>query len=305
LTTFDFTKLLNEAKAAGGAMPIGDYPMEVTRAEAVTASTGKSMIKTWLRVFEGPHSNATMVNNFVLTIDNANALAFFFQHMRAFGLDDSFFVGLGQNTLAPAAAALVGRRAIVTVGHREWQGRKQPQVNGVQPYGGPGVVPIPMPGVALPGMVPTPMAQVPSPTAPQPTLPGMPMPPVPQPTPGMPTPSPILPLPQQPTVMQSVAPVAPVAPLAVPAPPPSAAQPPLVPTQPQAVSVSVPAPAPAAPQAPGQALPPGMTQEMFDAIKASNPALAEQLLRSVAGNGAPQAQTAPAGVPTAPPPLPI
>jgi len=142
LNVFDFGQLLKDAKA-GAAWPEGDYDFEVAEADAVTASTGSPMVKTKLRCLVGTYANKTVTNNFVLSVENPGALAIFFKHMKAFGLDESFFAQMGQSDLRPVAAALRGRRARITLGRRMWNDVPQNQVNGVKPIteglaGGPG-----------------------------------------------------------------------------------------------------------------------------------------------------------------------
>lgn len=174
MTTINFGQVLQDAKSASfEALPIGDYDVEVTKAEAVTSSNGRPMIKTTFKVIVGPHTNRQVMNNFVLSVDSPVALSIFFRHMKCFGLDDQFFAALGAaGTLDPAANAMVGRRVRLTLGHREWQGETRNEVNQVKPYtgapsglGGPaagpaagpqGLTGVPSPGPAAYGATPTP-----------------------------------------------------------------------------------------------------------------------------------------------------
>lgn len=192
MTTINFGQVLQDAKSASfEALPIGDYDVEVTKAEAVTSSNGRPMIKTTFKVIVGPHTNRQVINNFVLSVDSPVALSIFFRHMKCFGLDDQFFAALGSaGTLDPAANAMVGRRVRLTLGQREWNGEQRNEVNQVKPYtgapggtGGPAAGPqgftgVPSPGPAAYGAMPTPApaptpspapAPVPAATTPQPT----------------------------------------------------------------------------------------------------------------------------------------
>lgn len=192
MTTINFGQVLQDAKSASfEALPIGDYDVEVTKAEAVTSSNGRPMIKTTFKVIVGPHTNRQVINNFVLSVDSPVALSIFFRHMKCFGLDDQFFAALGSaGTLDPAANAMVGRRVRLTLGQREWNGEQRNEVNQVKPYtgapggtGGPAAGPqgftgVPSPGPAAYGATPTPApaptpspapAPVPAATTPQPT----------------------------------------------------------------------------------------------------------------------------------------
>jgi hypothetical protein len=170
VTTINFGQVLQDAKSASfEALPIGDYDVEVTKAEAVTSSNGRPMIKTTFKVIVGPHTNRQVINNFVLSVDSPVALSIFFRHMKCFGLDDQFFAALGSaGTLDPAATAMVGRRVRLTLGQREWNGEQRNEVNQVKPYtgapggaGGPAAGPqgftgVPSPGPAAYGATPQP-----------------------------------------------------------------------------------------------------------------------------------------------------
>jgi hypothetical protein len=183
VTTINFGQVLKDAKSASfEALPIGDYDVEVTKAEAVTSSNGRPMIKATFKVIVGPHTNRQVMNNFVLSVDSPVALSIFFRHMKCFGLDDNFFAMLGESgTLDPAASAMVGKRVRLELGHREWQGEMRNEVKQVKPYtgapggmGGPaagpqGLTGVPSPGPAAYGAVPTPgpapvSAPMPTPT---------------------------------------------------------------------------------------------------------------------------------------------
>lgn len=170
MTTVNFTQVLQDAKSASfEALPVGDYDVEVDKAESVTSSNGRPMIKVTFKVIVGPHTNRKIINNFVLVVDNPTALAIFFRNMKAMGLDDSFFASLGASgTLDPVANALVGRRARLKLKQREWNGEMRNDVDGVLPYtgapggmGGPvagpqGLTGVPSPGPAAYGATPTP-----------------------------------------------------------------------------------------------------------------------------------------------------
>ena len=176
MPTIDFNKAIQDAKGASfEALPIGDYDIEVAKSEAVTSGNGKPMIKVTMRVISGPYEKRPIINNFVLSLENAQATAIFFRHMKAFGLTEEWFASLGQTqSLEPVASALLNRRARLSVGHREWQGEMRNEVKGVKPYTGApagyangGPVGPSGPGGPLPTGLPTgpvapPLAQVPA-----------------------------------------------------------------------------------------------------------------------------------------------
>jgi hypothetical protein len=286
MTTYDFSKLLQDAKA-GGAWPIGEYDFEVadTLVKQSSNGSGNEMIVTKLRCLVGPYANKHITNNFVLTIENPTALNIFFRHMNAFGLDDNFFGAVGQGNLAPVAEALKGRRARITLGHREWNGSTQNDIKAIKPITSPmNVVGAPgaqVPNGATPALPPPPGAQVPQtvspppppaqPAAPPPPVAAAPTAPPPPPAPNpQPTPAPAGP---------------PPAPAPTPAPAPASAPPaPPAPTAPE--------PAPAT----GSGTPPpGYTQELWDSI----PDAARQAIL-----GAQPVAAAPAGPPP-PPEMPV
>lgn len=200
MTTIDFTRALNDAKGASfEALPVGDYDVEVAKTEAVTSSNGKPMVKTTFKVVSGPYEKRSIMSQFVLSVENPMAMAIFFRHMKAFGLTEEWFASLGQvASLDPVASALLGRRARLSVGHREWQGETRNEVKGVKPYTGapammttgpissptpPGPAPLP-PNPPLAG--PTPPGASPLPVAP-PQVQPMPQPPAPAPVAEVPT----------------------------------------------------------------------------------------------------------------------
>lgn len=234
MTTIDFNKALADAKSASfEAMPNGDYNIEVVTAESVISSTGRPMLKCKFKVIDGPYTNRPVMTNIVLVIDNPNALSMFFRNMKAFGLDEAFFTQMGQmGSLEPVAGALLGRRAQVTLGTRQWQGEDRNEVTAYKKYtGAPGTMAGPgMPG--MPGMpspagptAPGPIANTPQQVMPQvaqnfnpatqpanPQAPQMPTPapaaPTAQMTPqaAQPAPAPVPPPAAQPAVQAPVAP---------------------------------------------------------------------------------------------------
>lgn len=187
MTTIDFKQALQEAKGASmDALPIGDYDVEVAKSEATVSSNGKPMIKVSMKVVGGPYERRTVLNQFVMSQDNPVALSIFFRHMRAFGLDEQFFMSLGRGSIEPVANALLGRRARLTLGHREWQGETRNEVKAVKPYtgaptAGPAAGPVSTPGPVAPPLAPPPPAPVTTPIAPVAT--SQPVAPAPQPVP--------------------------------------------------------------------------------------------------------------------------
>jgi hypothetical protein len=180
VTTVNFTQVLKDAKSASfEALPVGDYDVEVEKADSVTSSNGRPMIKTTFKVIVGPHTNRKIINNYVLVVDNPTALAIFFRNMKALGLTDEFWASLGASgTLDPAAQSLIGRRARLKLGQKEWNGEMRNEVSQTMPYtgapggmGGPAAGPVagpsPMMGTPGPASTPGPIAQIPAQVAQQ------------------------------------------------------------------------------------------------------------------------------------------
>lgn len=176
----DFTRLLEDAKA-GSAWPVGDYDFECIEADS-TQSGGaepKPMIKVTLRCLNGPYANKSIKNNFVVSTENSMALRIFFRHMSAFGLTGDFFKQIGSGDLAAVAINLTGKRATITIKHREWQGETQNDVAAIKPLGGGSPVSSNGGGMNLPTppTVSTPIStSVPTPPATPPTAPQPPAP---------------------------------------------------------------------------------------------------------------------------------
>lgn len=207
------------------ALPVGDYDVEVAKSEAVTSSNGKPMIKVTMKVVSGPYERRSVLNQFVMSTENPVALSIFFRHMKAFGLTEDWFMQLGRSgSLEPVANALLGRRARLTLGHRDWQGETRNEVKAVKPYTG-----APTAGPAgpssLPGPVPTPVAG--------------PVPPTPMAAPAQPVAPPPPPPPPAPA---SIPVAAPVAPAPAPVPPEAVAQPVAAPVTPMPQPPAAPVP---------------------------------------------------------------
>jgi hypothetical protein len=124
----------------------GEYACIVSKSEAVTASTGKPMLKLQLTIIEGPKRDRKVFTQIVLSADNPFALQRWFAHLAAFGLDKSFFDANPTASVDFIAQQLMNRGVVATVGHREWQGRNMNEVQSYKPYAPSGPVP---PGVVV------------------------------------------------------------------------------------------------------------------------------------------------------------
>lgn len=232
MTEIDFNKLLQDARQAAAPLPIGDYDMVVTDAQYVTSTTNRPMYKVKLKVETGQYAGRALTNNFVVTLDNPQALRIFFRHMACFGLDENFFAPNPNPSLV--SQALLNRRARVTLGMRKYRGEDQNDITAINP---------PSVGAVLGSNAPvTPLGQQPQ-YAPPPQPPMQPQP-IMQPSPPMP-PQPMPPQPMQPPMQPAPQPIPP-APM-----PPQPMQPPM-----QQVAQPQYAPQPPPPAQPMQAPPP-------------------------------------------------
>jgi Protein of unknown function (DUF669) len=155
MTSVNWSDLKTTADDAGfEPLPANDYDVVIDTAAAKQASSGKNMISVQFKVESGPYQGRSLWNQFVISPENANALAFFFRHMAALGLNSEYFKA--EPPLERVAADLIGRRCMVKVSIRQWQGQDRNQVDAVAPpAGGPGAAPaVSVTGAAAPGITP-------------------------------------------------------------------------------------------------------------------------------------------------------
>jgi hypothetical protein len=135
MTTIPWSELVKEAEAGGAGEPVpeGPYRCEITKTEAKTATTGKSMIVAAFKILDGPYAGRPLYNNFVLTTDNPNALAWFFKNMASLGLGKDFFAM--NPSLESVAAQLVGKRCIVSAGVKTYNNELRNEVKGISSDG--------------------------------------------------------------------------------------------------------------------------------------------------------------------------
>lgn len=157
---FNWGDLRKRAEDATKPPPPGEYLVEVSKAEAKTASTsGFPMIAAQLKIVEGPSMGKTVFNNFNLTLDNDFAMGMFFTSMRAFGLDSTFFDA--NPSIDQVAATLVGLRVYAKLNTRVWNGQERPNVESIRPVDGATAVVRPASGPNTSG-VPSMTSAVPS-----------------------------------------------------------------------------------------------------------------------------------------------
>lgn len=270
------------AKDAGDTspVPIGKYDAICVKSELKKATgSGNEYWATQWKIQSGPSAGRMLFNNFVLVEDNPNALRAFFINLRNLGITTEHLTQLGsdKNALTPM---FVTRQAILTVGHRPYNGQMRENVERVDPHPNG-------PIGSLSNVGGTPAANGMAPAIPQANVPVMPVPQMPAPTQAVPNPMPIpAPAPMMPTPMPAPQPAA-----QIPAAPPIPQPAPVAPVQ-QVAPAPAPAPVPA--PAPAPAAVPDDQAAAFAAWMASQQAAA-------APAPAPMSQAPAAPVPPAPP----
>lgn len=150
-----------------GALPVGQYPVRVTKAEVVKASTGNPMIKVTSEVTSGPYASRLLWTNIVFKTDSPGTMRMALQKLGGLGVSREW-IGSTNPTLNVIADAIAQVDAIADVEQREWQGEMRNDVKMFKPADGAGVpappsvseVP-PAPAVPAPDVPPAP--QVPAP----------------------------------------------------------------------------------------------------------------------------------------------
>lgn len=136
-------------------LPNGDYDVIAETAEYKVAGTGKDMIKIKFKVQGGPFNGRTVYWNAVFSPRdkegkvNEGALRAWFGNMACFGLKTAFF---GANpSMEQIAAAMEGKKVIVNLATREWQGQEQNDVKRVKPPQG-GAIEVGAPSIGMNGI---------------------------------------------------------------------------------------------------------------------------------------------------------
>lgn len=147
--------LVKEFSGGFEPLPNGDYDVITETAEYKVAGTGKDMIKVKFKVQGGPSNGRTVYWNAVFSprkadgTVNEGALRAWFGNMSCFGLKTAFFSA--NPSMDQIAAAMEGKRVIVTLATREWEGREQNDVKRVKPPQG-GAVEVAPPRIGLSGI---------------------------------------------------------------------------------------------------------------------------------------------------------
>lgn len=181
--SFSWGDLKKAAEDAGFVLvPKGTYDVVVSKSEAKKTGTGKDQIKVTFKVLSGPMAGKPIPNNFVISPESGMALGFFFRHMKALGLDSSYFATLptGDVGMKKLANDLLGKTCQVDViDDDKWNEELRNKVTAVRAIPGAlGAAPAGVPQAAPQPMVqPQPVSQ-PQPVvvAPQPVVQAAPAP---------------------------------------------------------------------------------------------------------------------------------
>lgn len=144
MASASFSDLLKAAEDAGFSnCPPGTYEARVVSSETKTTGAGKDMIVVKFEIMGGPNGGRKVSNNFVISPENANALGFFFRHMRALGLDATYFAA--NPSVQQVAADLVNKTCRIEVGTRTWNGEEREDIKKIMPSSvGAAVAPAPV-----------------------------------------------------------------------------------------------------------------------------------------------------------------
>lgn len=131
MSEMDWSTLKKRADNATKPAPPGSHVVEIKKASWKHNSSGNPMYSVQGVIVEGPAEGKSVFNNFNVTVDNDFAVAIFFRHMAALGLDEGFFAA--QPSHDAVCQALVGRRAVFELEIRQWQGQDRNGVTDVRP----------------------------------------------------------------------------------------------------------------------------------------------------------------------------
>lgn len=148
---------------------VGQYACVVEKSEATMSSTNKLMFKVQYKIVSGPRTGRIIFNNVVFSPDNPRAKYFFFENLEAMGVKREV---LEKNNPAPEVVAqmMLGQSVLVTIDHRDYQGKARENVKSLAPGAGGGAGPVPGGGgFGGPAGLPAPAAQAPAVSGPAPT----------------------------------------------------------------------------------------------------------------------------------------
>lgn len=156
----------------------GDFPVIIVKADAAKSSNDKDMIKFQAKIESGPYAGRPLWGQFTISPESPVAMRIFFTHMAVLGIDAKFWEANPNAPMQQVADALLNRRAIATLGVRQWQGQDREEIQQWKPplggnapavgaLGGLGsaAAATPLGGLATPSTPTTPASTATSPVA--------------------------------------------------------------------------------------------------------------------------------------------
>jgi hypothetical protein len=162
---FTWADLKKTAEDAGFVtIPKGIYDAVVSKSTYQKNDKGKDQFKVVFKILTGPMAGKTLPNTFTISPDSAIALGFFFRHMAALGLNDTYFK---QNPKKEKVANdLLGRTCQIEVEMETYNEQERSKIKNVKPAAAGVSASV---GASVPSAVPQPMTAQPQPTTqPQP-----------------------------------------------------------------------------------------------------------------------------------------
>ena len=170
--SLNWSQLMQDAGNPAELIPDSDYAAVIDSCLHKQSKNGKDMYVAKWKLVSGPYAGKTLYHNLVISPESPNAMQMFFKQMNTLGLDAAFF---GMNpTHEQVATNLIGRQAVISVGHKTWNNEARNEVTGIsRGAAGPQVPGVPVPPQAFAAaqstqtFVPQPVL---APPAPQPAL---------------------------------------------------------------------------------------------------------------------------------------
>lgn len=107
----------------------GDFPVVIVEAEAKKTSNGdKDMIKFKAKIESGHYAGRPIWGNFTISPESPGAMRILFAHWAVLGIDGAWFQANPQAPVQQIAQAIIGRKATVTLGIRQWNGQDREEI---------------------------------------------------------------------------------------------------------------------------------------------------------------------------------
>lgn len=131
MSSLDMKALLANAEEVDTTpVPTGKYVSEVVEAEWTKTKTDKDMLKVVFKIAVGPEKGRKLYNNMTISPESPKSLGFFFAHLEILGCPKTVVGDLSKQEIADR---ITGGRALLTVSHREYQGKTQAEVKYLDP----------------------------------------------------------------------------------------------------------------------------------------------------------------------------